>query len=203
MKKTVVFLACIAAAASLVGAGCKNAAPQAVTSRSHTPSVTISDASSTMSNLPAPADPWKEYADASPASDGLRAYAFNRLEGNVAISIPETWKQDGAVWHPDDGKINHVRIAHFSDDGPATAWESQKTLSAHVVVHAEQADGKYFLMVNHPVLQASILKVFIPDPAMPGNAYYFFECRAAYGAADRAALWSACKAALQSLKVQS
>jgi hypothetical protein len=57
------------------------------------------------------------------------------------------------------------------------------------------------LTVNHPSLQASILKVFIPDPKSPGSGYYFFECRAGYGS-DRAVVWNACKAAYESLKIE-
>ncbi len=203
MKKSAVCLVIISASVMILGAGCNKKAPAASTASPRSPSVSISDSSSTMSQIPAPADPWKEYADAAPLANGLHAYAFNRTDGNVSISIPASWSQEGAVWHPDAGKIDHVRIAHFSDEGPIPAWQSQQALSAHVVMHAESADGKYFLMVNHPTLQASILKVFIPDPKLPENAYYFFECRAAYASSERAALWSACKAALQSLKIQS
>jgi hypothetical protein len=79
------------------------------------------------------------------------------------------------------------------------AWDRQQALDVHEVVHAEEYDGKYALMVNHPSLKASILKVFIPDANRPGEAYYYVECRAGFGD-DQSQIWSACRTALDGMK---
>jgi hypothetical protein len=200
MKRTVPSLAIVMtfAALSIIGAGCaKKASTPSAPASSSIVSPTISD----RSTVQTPKDSWQEYASAAPRTEKMHDVTFDRSEGKVTISVPEDWKGEGVVWRPDDGKLNHVRIAHFTDDGPQSAWEGQKALGVHEVVHAEQAGDRYLLMVNHPGLQASILKVFIPDPKLPGTAYYFFECRAAYGA-DRAAIWSACKGAYESLRIE-
>ena len=181
---------------AFVGAGCSRAPSSGSRAAEPIVSPTIEERSTEA----VPKQPWEEYVSAPIRTDGLRVASFDRSEGRISMSVPGDWNEEGAVWRADDGKLNHVRIAHFSEDGPIMAWEKQKTLGVHDVAHAEQIGDRYFLMVNHPGLQASILKVFIPDAAHPGSAYYFFECRAAYGA-DRAAIWSACKGAYESFRI--
>ena len=191
MKKSLSMtsVAVLLVAVTLIGAGCQKKTQTPATSQG------------AISNEQGPADPWKEYQNAKPVTDGLAPVTFGRPDGTLTISVPKTWKAFGATWQPTDAKIDHIRVAHFSSDGPMTAWDAQKKLDVHVVVDAEQKDGRYFLMVNHPSLQASILKVFIPDPASPGTGYYFFECRAGYKS-DRTPLWNACKAAYNSLTIK-
>lgn len=194
MKRQTIATALTILVLILTGAGCQNAAPAAPASG------LSSDGGSTAAA--APADAWSEFETVAPLADGLSSETFGRTEGSLTVSVPSSWKSEGAIWRPDDGKkLNHIRVAHFSSQGPMTAWEEQKKLDVHVVVRAEERNGAYLLMVNHPTLKATIFKVFIPDPAAPGDAYYFFECRAAYEG-DRAAIWSACKAAYESLKIE-
>lgn len=152
----------------------------------------------------APGDAWGEFERAKSSVDGMRQSGMNSdLGRSIALDIPSSWTGKGGTWRPSEGdKLNTIRASYFPELGPETQWSAQQQLPETEVVHSEKKDDQYILMVNHKGLKTSILKFFYPDPEHPGNGFFFLECRVAYDAPDREALWSACKSAVKTATFQ-
>lgn len=142
-----------------------------------------------------------EFEQASVLDKGFVQGMYERNGNRMLFRVPQGWVKHGSVWRPSaEDRINHIRAAHF-DSGPETEWKKQQELDVHDVVLAEQREDGYLLLVNHPGLKATILKIFIPDPQDDARSHYFAECRIGYDA-DREDLWDVCATFVDSLKVE-
>lgn len=148
-------------------------------------------------DVEAPRDAWSEYQSARPASGTVRTFTDAGERRKISVSIPSGWNGEGSVWRHGESKLDHVRVNYFTGTGPETEWSKQQQLDVHETVRAEQIANGYLLLVNHPGLKASILKLFIIDSERQGSAYFFLECRVAYDG-ERSAMWEACKSAVES-----
>ncbi|GMU25745.1 hypothetical protein KJZ71_05540 [Patescibacteria group bacterium] len=155
-------------------------------------------------NIKAPSSAWKEYGRANSIEHAIvRVYLDTEAGKQMSLRIPDAWTGSGPVWRPSkDDSINHIRVQYFANTGPEGEFRRQKDSDIHDVVYADAGDTRYLLLVNHPVLKASILKMFVPDPENPGKAFYFAECRVGFDA-DRSFMWNACKTAIDSLDLRS
>jgi hypothetical protein len=148
-----------------------------------------------------PKNALKEFEDANALSGGLRSVTYEKDGRTMRFSVPESWNGTGSVWRPDESDINHVRITYFKNGAPVSEWKSQQGLDVHTVIKAEERENNYLLLVNHPALKATILKIFIPDQFDMERSYVLAECRIGYDA-DRPVLWDACKTVIESLEVE-
>jgi hypothetical protein len=151
---------------------------------------------------PEPKDAMKEFEDANALSGGLRSVTYEKDGRTMRFSVPESWNGTGSVWKPDEASdINHVRITYFKNGAPVSEWKGQQGLDVHTVVQVEERENDYLLLVNHPALKATILKIFIPDQLDMERSYVLAECRIGYDA-DRPVLWDVCKTAIESLEIE-
>jgi hypothetical protein len=153
-------------------------------------------------NAVEPDNAWKEYGKASAQDSGFTEAVYEKDDRTMRFKVPDGWQGEGSVWRPNaDDKINYVRVQHFKNGGPMTDWQAQQDLDVHTVIKAEERENDYLLLVDHPMLKASILKLFIPDKIDGGRSYYLAECRIGFDA-DRPTLWNVCATFLDSLKVE-
>lgn len=185
-------------AAALLGAGCAKPPAAAVEAGPLPEFIPRQDAK-------APKDAWGEYQRAE-ISGALQSQS-TRDEGGgpfVTLDIQQSWNGTGGLWRPSEAdKLNYIRAAYLSGMGPETQWTNDQELAEYDVVHADKDDGRYALLMNHRGIKTSVLKVFTPDPRHPGSGFFLVECRVAYDAPDRAALWNACRAAVTSAKYET
>jgi len=149
-----------------------------------------------------PDNAWKEFSKANAFSDNLKEVVYEKEDRTMRFNVPESWQGTGSLWHQnEEDDINHIRVSYFKNGGPMTDWEEQQTLDVHEIIKAEQRENDYLLLVDHPTLKASILKLFIPDKIDGERSYYLAECRIGFDA-DRERLWDVCATFLDSLKVE-
>lgn len=149
-----------------------------------------------------PDNAWKEFKNADALTQGLKEVVYEKEDRTMRFMVPESWQGEGSVWRQnEEDKINHVRIQYFKNGGPMTDWEAQQELDVHDVIKAEERDNGYLLLVDHPTLKASILKLFIPDQIDGERSYYLAECRIGFDA-DRDQLWDVCATLVETLKVE-
>lgn len=175
----------------LIGAGCGKKTERDVT--------LIEDE---RSSAVEPDNAWNEFKKANALGDNLKEVVYEKENRTMRFMVPDGWQGSGSLWHQnEEDKINHVRVSYFKNGGPFSDWENQQELDVHEVIKAEERDNGYLLLVDHPTLKASILKLFIPDKIDGERSYYLAECRIGFDA-DRERLWDVCATMIETLKVE-
>lgn len=145
-------------------------------------------------------DAWSDYQNATVLSDVSHKVVLDTPQKHrIDVDVPSSWVGD-SVWRPvKDDPLNYIRVRYFTGPGAEESWKSEQAMTdLYENVHAEEQHGVYVMTADHKALKVAVLKVFAPDSGHPDNSFYLVECHIAHDAANRDALWSACKTAATS-----
>jgi hypothetical protein len=145
-------------------------------------------------------DAWADYWNAKTVGDTkTEAVVDTPKKHRITLDVPTAWVGEG-VWRPvKDDPLNYIRARYFTGPGAEESWKNEQAMTdLYENVHGEAQNGNYLMTADHKALKVAVFKLFATDNAHPDNSFYLVECHIAHDAADRDALWSACKTAVTS-----